>query len=157
VHALADRKRYADFLEVIPAFSTCTRMILEEFVTHDMLKVHCAADKMLCLQTPRDQNFYVLVAGSALLDAGDDVITSLEPGDYFGTHPAHQHHLVASVVAMSDIEVLVITPRDVTQLAQASSRYRHPSKIEWRIQLNTTTRRASRRSHRRTVLASQGQ
>jgi CRP-like cAMP-binding protein len=157
MQTLADRKGYATFLEGIPAFSSCSRNDLEEFATHEVVKVHCAAGKSLSPQVHRDQNFYVLVAGSALLDAGDDVVTLLEPGDFFGSNPARPHHLVASVVAVSDVEVLVIDPQDLARLTMASSRRRHPSKIDWYVNLSTTTRRTSRRSHRRAVLVHHGE
>jgi CRP-like cAMP-binding protein len=155
VQTSADRQDYVDFLEVIPTFSSCTRKVLKEFVTLDMIKVGCAAGEVLP-EIHQDQNLYVLVAGSAILDAGDDVLIALEPGDYFGRISARRHLVLTSVLAVSDIELLVINPHEVAQLEQASSRDRHPSEIEWRIELPTTTKRVSRRNHRRSVLASQG-
>jgi hypothetical protein len=51
--------------------------------------------------------------------------------------------------------VLVISPQEVAWLQQASSRDRHPSGIEWRVELPSTTRRKSRRNHRRNILVTQ--
>jgi hypothetical protein len=155
VQTSADRQDYVDFLRDIPTFSSCTRNVLKEFVTLDMIKVGCAAGEVLS-EIHLDQNLYVLVAGSAILDAGDDVLIALEPGDYFGPISARRYLLVSSVLAVSDIELIVISPDEVTQLEQASARDRHPSEIPWRIELPTTTKRESRRNHRRSVLASQG-
>lgn len=156
MHTLADREDYADILEVIPAFSSCTRNVLDEFVNYSVVKVHCAAGGTFSSESGRDENLYVLVSGSALLDAGDGVFVALEPGDYFGTSPARQHQLVTSVAARTDIEVLVINPLEVARLARASSMDRHPSRVDWRSELRTTTRRAERRTHRRAVLVGQG-
>jgi hypothetical protein len=115
--------------------------------------VHCPAGDVLRSLTQHDQNLYVLAAGSALLDAGDEVAISLEPGDYFGKGSGRRHQLNATVIAVSDIEVLVINPREISWLGQASSRERHPSEIDWRTPLPTTMQRAARRSHRRAVLS----
>src|SRR5580704_13374592 len=105
MHTLADRKHFADFLQDIPAFASCTRNVLDEFVTHGVVKVRCGAGMTLSPHTDEDLNLYILAEGSALLSVGDDVVVTLEPGDYFGRTPSRRHHLAASVVALSDIEV----------------------------------------------------
>jgi hypothetical protein len=156
VHTLVGSKDYSDFLEVIPAFSTCTRNVLDEFVAHGVVKMQCAVGETLSPQTHLDQNLYVLVAGSASLTVGDDVVIALEPGDYFGGKPDRCQQFPTSVVATSDVEFLVFDPREVTGLAQASSRACHPSRIDWYTELRSTTRRATRRNHRQAVLMSQG-
>jgi hypothetical protein len=156
VHALVGSKDYTDFLEVVPAFSTCTRDVLDEFVTHGVVMMQCTAGETLSPQTYLDQNLYVLVAGSASLQVGDDVVIALEAGDYFGGKPERCHWFPTSVVATSDVEFLVFDPREVTGLAQASARACHPSRIDWRTELQSTTRRTSRRNHRRAVLTSLG-
>lgn len=148
MNSVADCKKYADFLANIPAFSDCVTEVLEEFVTHAAFKVHSAAGRILCSQTQCDQNLYVLISGSAFLDAGDGVRINLEPGDYFGRNPGRYHELVATVMANEDVEVLVIRPQEVLQLEQASSRHRHPSKIEWRGEFATPVTRIARRRHR---------
>jgi len=155
VNTLAECKDYVDYLEAVPAFSMCTRTVLQEFVSYGVVKVRCSAGKTLSPSVDDDQNLYVLVSGSALLDAGD-VIVSLAPGDHFGKIPGRMHKLVASVVATTDIEVLVVNPLEIARLERASSHERHPSKIEWRSELPTTTRRATRKSYRRAVLVGQG-
>jgi CRP-like cAMP-binding protein len=153
VPTLTDRDNYTDLLETIPAFSACTRKVLEEFSSHGVHKVRCSAGTTFRARTDHDPDLYVLAEGSAFLDAGEDVVIALEAGDYFGTDPGRRHALSATVVAVSDIEVLVIHPDELSQLDQASARDRHPSEIEWRLDLSTTTRRAARRTHRRAVLA----
>jgi hypothetical protein len=151
VNSVADCQNYADFLANIPAFANCAKEVLDEFVTHNACKVHAAAGRTLCPQTQYDQNLYVLLSGSASLDAGDGMHVGLEPGDYFGRNPGRHHELVATVTADDDVEVLVIRPHEVVQLENASSRHRHPSEIEWRSEFAKPVTRPARR--RRRVLA----
>jgi hypothetical protein len=152
VHTVVDCKEYAEFLGDIPAFSNCAKEVLEEFVASCSFKVHADAGKTLCFQTQCDQNLYVLVSGSASLDAGDGVSVTLQAGDYFGRNPGRFHGLVASVIADVEVEVLVIRPQDVLQLERASSRNRHPSKIEWRSEFTgAPVTRLPRRRHRSLV------
>ncbi len=156
VHNLTNRKSYADFLEVIPALSNCARSVLEDFVTHGVVKVYCSAGHTFSGDLRQDNNLYVLVAGSAALKADHEVTVDLEPGDYFGRTTARGHQLDCSVVAVDDIEVLVIDPLAVSRLSLESSRARHPSRMEWPKELATTARRNSRRTHRRLVLVAKG-
>ena len=149
MHSLAECVEITDFLEEVPALSTCTRDVLVDFVAHNAVLAHCDAGKVLCgLQ--QDHNLYVLTSGTAALHVGPDVTIRLEPGDYVGQG---QHTLAGTVVALSDVEVAVIGPQDVAHLQQASSRDRHPSRIGWQLERTTPVQRR-RRAHRRTVLIS---
>ncbi len=131
MNSAADFKSCADFLGDIPAFSHYAKEVLEDFVSHVPFRMHVAAGKKLCRQTRSDENLYVLISGSASLDAGDGVRISLEAGDYFGRTPGHNHAINATVVANEDVEVLVMRPAEVLQLEMAASRYRHPSRVDW--------------------------
>lgn len=133
MHTLVDSRDYADLLEATSAFSGCTRDDLEAFVAHGVVKVHCAAGTELGTQEPQDQSLYVLVSGSAILDAGEGVEVTLEPGDYFGRSPERHHKFLASVVTASEAEVLIINPTEAARLGSASSRRRRTSRFEWRI------------------------
>jgi CRP-like cAMP-binding protein len=130
---LVDSRDYADLLEATSAFSGCTRDDLEAFVAHGVVKVQCAAGTTLATQTLPEQSLYVLASGSALLHAGDGVVIDLEPGDYFGSIPERHHHFVATVVASSDVEVLVVNPLEAARLGNAASRGGRNSRFEWRI------------------------
>jgi Cyclic nucleotide-binding domain len=136
VRTLTDAKINADLLGEIPAFSNCTKDVLEQFLSHGVDKLHCAAGRAVSSQTSADQNLYVLVSGAATLDAGDDVRVALRPGDYFGSASARRHHMTTMVTADQDVEILVIRPQELARLQQASSRDRHPSQIEWRHELS---------------------
>jgi hypothetical protein len=153
VNTVADYKDYAGFLGDIPALSHCAKEVLEEFVATGAHNVQSGAGVALAIETLSEQNLYVLLAGSASLDAGDDVRVSLLPGDYFGTSPRHYHELIASVTADVDVDVLVISPQDLLQLEMASCRSRHPSKIDRRSEAANPVTRLPRR-RRRDLVAS---
>jgi hypothetical protein len=150
VHSVADCKNYADILGDIPAFSNCAEEVLEEFVAYGVHKAHHLAGETLSSQMDRDPNFYVLVSGTATLDAGDDVRVALIPGDYFGHTPGHTHThaLAGSVTADVDVDVLVIRPEEALHLERASSKHHHPSQIEWRSEFATATPRPTHRRQR---------
>ncbi|HEY1827158.1 MAG TPA: cyclic nucleotide-binding domain-containing protein [Acidimicrobiales bacterium] len=147
MHTVAERVEYAELLEGIPSLSRCSKSILEKFVAYDVLRAHCAAGEVLCgLQG--DHNLYVLTSGRASLHVGNDIVISLEPGDYFGQD---SHKIGGTVIADTNAEVLVIGPQDLAQLELASSASRHPSRLEWPMQRSTATQRR-RRLMRRSVL-----
>jgi CRP-like cAMP-binding protein len=154
VRSLADGKDYVGMLEDIPVFSSCSRNVLEEFVALGVTKVECPAGETLSPDDFHEQNLCVLTAGSVLLSAGDGVVVSLEPGDYFGRSPVRHSWLATSAVAMSDVELLLISPRELTMLKEASCRDRHPSQVEWRLELPAPTPHTSRRKPRSAALAS---
>ena len=137
VHVVAGCKSYAEMLGDLPAFSSCAGEVLEEFAAHGATKLDFATGETVWRQTNADQNLYVVVSGSAVLDAGDDIYVALEPGDYFGGTRGVRCWSSASVVARRELEVLVIDPQELAQLKRASSRSRHPSNIEWRSELST--------------------
>jgi hypothetical protein len=152
VQTTADGRTYVEILQDVPALSGCTSDVLKEFVAHGLVKVHCAPGKNFRPQTVRDHNVYVLVAGSAILDAGDDITVDLEPGDYFGRNYDVYGHLAASIAALTHLDVVAISPEVVAQLKEASCRDRHPSQIEWRSWLVTNLRRNLHHRPRRTPL-----
>ena len=153
MHVVADCKSYAEFLEDLPAFSSCASEVLEEFVVQGAPRADFAAGQGIWRQSSTDQNLYVVVSGSAVLDAGDDIYVVLEPGDYFGGASGIRYWSNASVVARDDVEVLVIHPQELAQLKRASSRSRHPSNIEWRSELPAPAPRFPRRRQRQSALA----
>lgn len=148
MHTVAERTEYAELLEGIPALSKCSKSILEKFVAYDVLRAHCTTGEVLC-GLKGDHNLYVLTSGHASLHVGNDIVIGLEPGDYFGQD---SHKMGGTVVADTDVVVLVIGPQDLAQLELASCASRHPSRMEWPMERSTTTQRR-RRILRRAVLA----
>ncbi len=150
MQAVAECVDYIEFLESVPSLSNCTRKVLEDFVAHGAIKAQCDAGKVIC-GLAQDHNLYVLTAGSAALHVGQDIVVGLEPGDYFGQESGRHHKLGGTVVAVSDVEVLIIGSQDIAQLESASCRDRHPSGIGWTLERSTATQRR-RRNHRRAVM-----
>ena len=138
----ADRKDYTSFLEGLPAFSSCTRSELEEFATHGVVKLHCMAGEELSSSSDQEQNLYVLATGSALLHAGDGVAVALQPGDYFGK-TSRCHHLTPSVVAVSNVEMLIVNAREAARLGQATRADRSHVKGDRQIKFPSLARRSS--------------
>lgn len=154
VNTVAESKTYADILGDIPAFSGCAKDALDDFANRRVFTMHTGAGREVCTLTDSSHILYVLVAGSAFLDTGDGVRVALEPGDYFGGASARRHHkLAASVVAEADVEVLVISPAEVSRLQQASPRRRHPSNAEWSPELTAPSLTLIPTHRRRAVLA----
>jgi hypothetical protein len=129
---MADTKTYAEILRDVPTFSSCAPDVLDHFVSRRAFAMHVGAGREILSRTDSTRNLFVLVAGSARLDAGDSVHVALEPGDYFGGDSEHHHHkLTASVVAVDDVEVLIVSPEEIVRLQQAGSRRHHPSNVDW--------------------------
>jgi CRP-like cAMP-binding protein len=153
VHVVADCKSYAEILGDLPAFSACASEVLQEFVAQSVTREEFAAGQAVWSQSSADLNLYVVVSGSAVLDAGDGIYVDLEAGDYFGGTSGIRCWSNASVVARDDVQVLIIDPQELAQIKRASSRSRHPSNIEWRSELPAPTPRFLRRRQRHSALA----
>ena len=152
MNTVAETRTYAEILRDIPAFSRYAPDVLDHFVTESVFTMHTAGGQEICSRTDASHNLYVVVAGSAVLDAGDDVRVELEPGDYFGGDAGHHHALTASVVATEDTEVLVISPEEMARLQHAASRRHHPSNVDWVPEAATPSLRLVRPRRRQAVL-----
>jgi CRP-like cAMP-binding protein len=141
----ADRKDYTTFLEGIPAFSSCSRSELEEFAHHSVVTLRSAAGEVLSSALDQGYNLYVLVSGTALLHADDGVAVRMEPGDYFGKCPARCHHMTPSVVATSDVELLVINTHEAARFGQASAAQHAQVKSSRHITFPSLSRRTPAR------------
>jgi len=111
----AERIDYVEMLEGLPPFTACTTEDLELFVAHDVMRLRFGAGEVLC-GLAQDHNLYVLVSGLAELRVGPDLSIDLEPGDYFGRHARRHHGMAGTVVAVTDVEVMVIGPQDLGRL-----------------------------------------
>jgi CRP-like cAMP-binding protein len=139
----AERVDVIEMLEELPPFSMCTADVLGSFVAHDAMRAHCGPGEVLS-GLAQDHNLYVLISGEAVLRVGSDVTIRLEPGDYFGQQ-AHRHHRISgTVVAVTDVEVLVVGPQDLSRLELASSASRHPSRLEAPPELTALQGRGTR-------------
>jgi CRP-like cAMP-binding protein len=145
---------YADFLEQVPSLATCQRGVIERYAATSVIRGYCTAGEVICgLQ--QDHNLYVLTRGSAELHVGPDVVVQLEPGDYFGQDPSPYRALAGTVVAHSDVEVLIVGPQDLAQLQSDACRQRRPLGAEPTRGVSAVARRR-RRDRRRDVLTTLG-
>jgi CRP-like cAMP-binding protein len=154
MHTVAECVDTVELLEGIPSFERCTEDVLQDFVRHSAITARCEAGKVLC-GLLQDHNLYVLLHGTAELHVGPDVVITLKPGDYVGRDADRLHKMAGTVVAVTDVEALVVGPQDLAQLEYASCRDRHPSKVGWRLERSTPTQHR-RRAHRRSVMVNLG-
>jgi hypothetical protein len=112
VHVVAGCKSYAEMLGDLPAFSSCAREVLEEFAAHGRDKLDFATGETVWRQTNADQNLYVVVSGSAVLDAGDDISVALEPAITSVGLPGTRFWSARRCSPADDMEVLVIILRN---------------------------------------------
>lgn len=125
---LAERVDIIGLIEDLPPFRTCTTEVLESYLAHDAMRAHCDPGVVLC-GLEKDHNLYVLVSGEAVLHVGPDVRITLEPGDYFGQQLHRHHRLAGTVIASTEVEVLVVGQQDLYRLELESSASRHPSRF----------------------------
>jgi CRP-like cAMP-binding protein len=125
---LAERVDIIGLIEDLPPFRTCTTEVLESYLAHDSMRAHCAAGEVLC-GLEQDHNLYVIISGEAVLHVGPDVSITLTAGDYIGQQLHRQVRLTGSVIASTDVEVLVVGPQDLLRLELESSASRHPSRF----------------------------
>jgi CRP-like cAMP-binding protein len=97
----------------------------------------------------QDHNLYVIVSGEAVLHVGPDVSITLTPGDYIGQQLHRQNRLSGSVIASTDVEVLVVGPQDLLRLELESGASRHPSRFVLSPDLSVIEGGSQRRLFRR--------
>jgi CRP-like cAMP-binding protein len=145
---LAERVDIIGLIEDLPPFRHCTTAVLESYLAHDAMRAHCGPGEVLC-GLAQDHNLYVILSGEAVLHVGPDVSITLTPGDYVGQQLHRQNRLSGSVIASSDVEVLVVGPQDLLRLELESSESRHPSRCVLLPDLSVLDRGPSRRRLRR--------
>jgi CRP-like cAMP-binding protein len=112
------------------------------------MRAHCGPGEVLC-GLEQDHNLYVIVSGEAVLHVGPDVSITLKPGDYIGQQLHRQNRLSGSVIASTDVEVLVVGPQDLLRLELESGASRHPSRFVLPTELSVIEGGSQRRFFRR--------
>ena len=125
---LAERVDIIALIEDLPPFRNCTTEVLGSYLAHDAMRARCGPGEVLC-GLEQDHNLYVIISGEAVLQVGTDVSVTLTPGDYIGQQLHRQGRLSGSVIASTDVEVLVVGPKDLLRLELESSASRHPSRL----------------------------
>jgi CRP-like cAMP-binding protein len=147
---LAERVDIIALIEDLPPFRTCTTEVLESYLAHDAMRAQCRPGEILC-GLAQDHNLYVIISGEAVLHVGPDVSITLKPGDYIGQQLHRKGRLSGSVIASTEVEVLVVGPQDLYRLELESSASRHPSRFVLPADLSVieagSVRRYFRRNH----------
>ena len=125
---LAERVDIIELIQDLPPFRNCTTEVLESYLAHDAMRAHCGPGEVLC-GLEQDHNLYVIISGEAVLHVSQDVRITLTPGDYIGQQLHRRGRLGGSVIARTEVEVLVVGPQDLLRLELESGASRHPSRF----------------------------
>jgi CRP/FNR family transcriptional regulator, cyclic AMP receptor protein len=105
-----------ELIRKVPLFSKLNKKGLED-VAHIADELDLPQGKVMAVEGDRGREFFVLLDGEADVTKGDRSINRLHKGDFFGEIALVTHMpRTASVTAMSDVRVLVITERDFAAL-----------------------------------------
>jgi CRP/FNR family transcriptional regulator, cyclic AMP receptor protein len=109
-----------ELIRKVPLFSKLNKKGLED-VAHIADELDLPKGKMMAQEGDRGREFFVLLEGEADVTKGDRSINRLGKGDFFGEIALVTHMpRTASVTAMSDVRVLVVTERDFAALLKRS-------------------------------------
>lgn len=107
-------------IEKVPLFSKLSRKGLED-VAHLADELDLPAGKVMAKEGDRGREFFVLLDGEADVRKGDRSVNKMGAGDFFGEIALVTHMpRTASVTAIGDVRVLVITERDFNALLKRS-------------------------------------
>lgn len=107
-------------IEKVPLFSKLSRKGLED-VAHLADELDLPAGKVMAKEGDRGREFFVLLDGEADVRKGDRSVNKMRAGDFFGEIALVTHMpRTASVTAIGDVRVLVITERDFNALLKRS-------------------------------------
>jgi CRP/FNR family transcriptional regulator, cyclic AMP receptor protein len=107
-------------IEKVPLFSKLSRKGLED-VAHLADELDLPAGKVMAKEGDRGREFFVLLDGEADVKKGDQSVNKMGAGDFFGEIALVTHMpRTASVTAIGDVRVLVITERDFNALLKRS-------------------------------------
>jgi CRP-like cAMP-binding protein len=109
-----------ELIRKVPLFSKLNKKGLED-VAHIADELDLPKGKMMAEEGDRGREFFALLEGEADVTKGDRSINRLGKGDFFGEIALVTHMpRTASVTAMSDVRVLVVTERDFAALLKRS-------------------------------------
>jgi len=108
--------QYEQRLAKVPLFRACSKQDLR-LIARLADSDTCRAGEVLVREGRRGNELFVIVEGEAEVSRDGDTMTTLEAGDYFGElavlHPAPR---TATVTATTDMEVLIVTSRELAIL-----------------------------------------
>jgi CRP/FNR family transcriptional regulator, cyclic AMP receptor protein len=109
-----------ELLKKVPLFSKLNKKGLQD-VAHIADELDLPAGKKMATEGDRGREFFVLLKGEAEVTKGGSRINTMKEGDFFGEIAlVTKMPRTASVIATSDVDVLVITERDFDALLKKS-------------------------------------
>jgi CRP-like cAMP-binding protein len=109
-----------ELLKRVPLFSKLDKKGLQD-VAHIADELDLPAGKEMATEGDRGREFFVLLKGEAEVTRGGERINTMKQGDFFGEIAlVTRMPRTASVTAMSDVRVLVVTERDFGALLKRS-------------------------------------
>ncbi len=107
---------YEARLANVPLFRACSKQDLR-LIARLADSDTCRAGDVLVQEGRRGNELFVIVSGEAQVDHDGTTVATLKAGDYFGElavlSPAPR---TATVTAITDMEVLIVTPRELAIL-----------------------------------------
>ena len=107
-------------MESVPLFARCSKSELGR-IAQLADEIDLPAGKVLAQQGDRGREFFVLLDGSAEVQADSDPRPPLGPGDFFGEVAlVTDQSRTATVTALTPVRALVITDRAFKELMRTS-------------------------------------
>jgi CRP/FNR family cyclic AMP-dependent transcriptional regulator len=109
-----------ELLKKVPLFSRLDKKALQD-VAHIADELDLPAGKEMATEGDRGREFFVLLDGEAEVKKGETRINTMKEGDFFGEIAlVTKMPRTASVIATTDVRVLVITERAFDALLKKS-------------------------------------
>ena len=109
-----------ELLKRVPLFSKLDKKGLQD-VAHIADELDLPAGKEMATEGDRGREFFVLLKGEAEVTRRGETINTMKEGDFFGEIAlVTKMPRTATVVAKTDVDVLVITERDFDSLLKKS-------------------------------------
>ena len=116
--SILGRKATIERLKAVEQLSDCTPAQLEE-VARLAERIQVAKDEVLTREGRIGHEFFLILAGTAAVTQKGRRVNTLGPGDFFGElaalNPGPRN---ATVTALSELDVLIIGPREYTAMAE---------------------------------------
>jgi CRP-like cAMP-binding protein len=111
------REATVDWLESVHAFKGCTRSQLKQ-VARLAERVQVGQGEVLAREGRIGREFFLVLSGTLRVTQGGRRVNTLGPGSFFGELAAINPGVRnATVTAASDVEVLIIGPREFATMA----------------------------------------
>ncbi|HEY5247586.1 MAG TPA: cyclic nucleotide-binding domain-containing protein [Dermatophilaceae bacterium] len=115
---MANRREYLEQLASVPLLRSCSKRELER-VARVADEVHLEAGRTVVEEGHPGNECYVIISGSATVSREGTVIAEIGPGDHFGELAVLDGGpRTASVLATTDLDLLVIGRREFTALLE---------------------------------------